>query len=429
MTTRRAFLGGAATVAAVTLRTHGLERIATARRALGERSAQAVASDEAFWTEVRRAFEIDDRLLNLNNAGVSPPPRAVRESMARWLELSGRAPSHTLWELAEPRVEAVRQALAAAFGCAPDELAVTRNSTEGLVTVQLGLELRRGDEVLTTTHDYPRMKTAWEQRARREGIVVRQLRFPLPPPSLGDLFDRFQQAITPRTRVMLVSHLTNLTGQVFPVRELARLARERGLELIVDGAQAFGHLPFTVADLDCDYYATSLHKWLMAPHGTGFLYVRRAKIEGVWPLFGAPLTMAADIRKFEEIGTHPAANHNAIAEALALHQALGAESKAARLRYLRDRWMRRLQASPRVRVLTSFDPAMSCGIGTIQIEGIAPHLLARRLFESHRIVVTPLVHPEFDGIRVTAGVHTSAAEIDRFADVMEDLLARGLPPA
>jgi isopenicillin-N epimerase len=426
MATRRSFLGSAAAAAAV-MRTGGLERIAAAGRALGSRTAGEAAADEAYWAEVRSAFDVSPGYLNLNNGGVSPSPRAVFDSFRTWLELSNQAPSHTMWEIAEPRVEVVRAGLARAFGCDPEEMAITRNSTESLVAVQLGLDLRRGDEVLMTTHDYPRMRTAWEQRERRDGIVMRLVSFPLPPPSLDELVEIFRRAITPRTRAILVSHITNLTGQIFPVREIARLGRERGIEVIVDGAQAFAHFPFTLADLECDYYGTSLHKWLMAPHGTGFLYVRRSKIPGVWPLFGAPAGMAGNVRKFEEIGTHPAANHNAIAEALALHEAIGAERKAARLRYLRDRWLRRLGSHPRVRVLTSLDPAMSCGIGTIHVEGLAPHRIARHLFDTHRIIVTPLVHPEFDGIRVTAGVYTTAAEVDQFAERLEGVLARGLP--
>ncbi len=428
MATRRAFLG-AAGAAAAALRDDGLGRLASAAGRLAGRTAEEVATDESYWAEVRAAFDVSSDYLNLNNGGVSPSPRVVSQSMAQWLSLSNQAPAHTLWELAEPRVEEVRAGLARAFGCDPEEMAITRNSTEGLVGVQLGLDLRRGDEVLTTTHDYPRMKTAWQQRERRDGIVMRLVSFPLPPARLDDLVECFRRAITPRTKAILVSHITNLTGQIFPVREIVRLGRERGIEVIVDGAQAFAHFPFTLAELDCDYYATSLHKWLMAPHGTGFLYVRRSRIPEVWPLFGAPPEMAGNIRKFEEIGTHPAANHNAIAEALALHQAIGVERKAARLRHLRDRWMRRLASVPKVRVLTSFDPAMSCGIGTFHVDGLAPQALARHLFDAHRIIVTPLVHPEFDGIRVTPGVYTTAAEVDRFAEAMERVIATGLPPA
>jgi isopenicillin-N epimerase len=205
------------------------------------------------------------------------------------------------------------------------------------------------------------------------------------------------------------------------------MARERGIEVIVDGAHAFAHFPFTHADLDCDYYATSLHKWLLAPHGTGFLYVRRSKIPKVWPLMAAPDKMDTDVRKFEEIGTHPAANHNAIAEALVFHHGIGVERRAARMRYLRDRWMRRLSGQPRVRIFTSFDPTLSCGIGTVGIEGVDMRRLVEHLFATRRIIVVPIVHDEFEGIRVTPNVYNTLDEMDRFAEAMEAVIANGLP--
>jgi selenocysteine lyase/cysteine desulfurase len=205
------------------------------------------------------------------------------------------------------------------------------------------------------------------------------------------------------------------------------MARERRIETIVDGAHAFAHFPFTHADLDCDYYGTSLHKWLFAPHGTGFLYVRRSKIGKVWPLMAAEKKQDQDIRKFEEIGTHPAANHNAIAEALVFHHGIGVERKAARLRSLRDRWMKRLAEKPRVRIHTSFDPAMSCGIGNVQVEGVDSAKLGKHLFDTRRIIVVPIKHDEFEGLRVTPCVYTTTDEVDRFAEAIEQVIAKGLP--
>jgi selenocysteine lyase/cysteine desulfurase len=271
------------------------------------------------------------------------------------------------------------------------------------------------------------MLTTWRQRERRDGVVLKTISFPLPPPGLDVLAERFEQAVTPRTKVILLCHVTNLTGQVFPVKRICRMARERGIEAIVDGAHAFAHLPFTHADLDCDYYGTSLHKWLFAPHGTGFLYVRRSKIRKVWPLMAAEGRLDDDIRKFEEIGTHPAANHNAIAEALVFHHGIGIERKAARLRHLRDRFLRRLAESPRVRVHTSLDPAMSCGIGNLQVTGIDSVKLAKHLFDRHRIIVVPIQYPDFEGLRVTPCVYTTLDEVDRFAEAVEQVIAHGLP--
>src|SRR5207249_9536945 len=274
MLTRRRFLETmlAAGAGIPALKDDGLERLlGLARRADGRLPAD-VARDEDFWFEIQQAFTLDRTLINLNNGGVSPSPRVVQEAMKRYLDLSNEAPVHTMWRLLEPQIEAVRRRLATAFGCDPEEMAITRNASEALEICILGLDLKPGDEVLTTNQDYPRMLTTWRQRERRDGVVLKTISFPVPPPSLADLADRFQRAITPKTRVILVCHITNLTGQIFPVKEICRMGRERGIEVIVDGAHAFAHFPFTLADLDCDYYGTSLHKWLLAPHGTGFLY-------------------------------------------------------------------------------------------------------------------------------------------------------------
>src|SRR5437762_6174667 len=223
------------------------------------------------------------------------------------------------------------------------------------------------------------MITTWKQRERRDGIVLKQITFPVPPPSQDDLARRFEAAVTPRTKVIHVCHITNLTGQIFPIKTISQIARARGIEVIVDGAHAFAHFPFTRDDLDCDYYGTSLHKWLTAPIGTGFLYVRREKIEKLWPMMAAPPEMNANVRKYEEIGTHPAANHNAIAEAMTFHEGIGIERKAARLRYLKDRWARRLETKKGVRILSRYDPAQSCGLANVSVEGADPVKLAAQL--------------------------------------------------
>src|SRR3989441_2833152 len=429
MTTRRSFLGGMARGAGAlaSFRAGAIGSVLAAGRTVAGRPAEEVATDEDYWREIQQAFSLDRSLINLNSGGVSPSPRIVQEAMRRYLELSNEAPAYTMWQLLEPEIESVRRRLASAFGCDPEEMAITRNASEALEICILALDLKPGDEVVTTNQDYPRMLTPWRQRERRDGIVLKTFSFPVPPPSMADLAERFRAAITPKTRVIQVCHITNLTGQIFPVREICRLGRERGIEVIVDGAHAFAHFPFTLADLDCDYYGTSLHKWLLAPHGTGFLYVRKAKIEKLWPMMAAPPEMNANIRKFEEIGTHPAANHNAIAEAMTFHEGIGAERKAARLRYLFQRWAKRLEKLPKVKILTPYDPAQSCGLASVAVEGMDVNKLVTYLWDKHRIIVTPIVHKEFSCVRVTPNVYTTTAEIDRFGDVMEEVIGKGLP--
>jgi selenocysteine lyase/cysteine desulfurase len=430
MTSRRAFLsriGATGTLAAAALDSDGLALMARAAGQVHGRSAADIAADEDFWREIQLGFTLDRTVINLNNGGVCPSPRVVHEAFKRYLDHANQAPVFNMWQEQEPNLERVRAGLALDAGCDVEELAITRNASEALQIAQLGIDLKAGDEVVTTTQDYGRMLDTWEQRVRRDGITLTKISFPVPPPSMADLTRRLEAALSPRTKVLHFCHITNLTGQVFPVADICKLARARGIQTIVDGAHAFGHFPFVISDLGCDYYGTSLHKWLLAPIGTGFLYVRRERIADLWPHTPAAGSKSGDIRKFEEIGTHPAANHNAIAEARVYHHTIGGERKIARLRYLRDRWMRRLADHPRARMLTSFDPAQSGAIGNISTPGIDPARLAAHLYTQHRIIVTPIKHAEFEGLRVTPNVYTTLEEVDTFAATMERILEKGLP--
>ena len=271
------------------------------------------------------------------------------------------------------------------------------------------------------------MITAWKQRERRDGVVLKQFSFPVPAPSMDDLYERFVKGVTPKTKVILICHITNLTGQIFPVKRVCEFARARGIDVIVDGAHAFGQWPIKLKDLDCDFYGVSLHKWMLAPIGTGFLYVKKNRIKSLWPLMAAEAKQDDDIRKYEEIGTHPAANHNAIAEAIVFHRGIGVERKAARLRYLRDRWMKRLSANPKVVINTSFNPEMACAIGNVGIRDIDTGKLQAHLWAKKRIFTVAIVHAEFQGLRITPNVYTTVEEIDAFADEMETVAAKGLP--
>jgi selenocysteine lyase/cysteine desulfurase len=387
MADRRTFLASlaGATASLPVFRSSAIVEARRASEVAGARAAATVAEDEAYWSTIQRAFDADRTMVNLNNGGVSPSPSHVLEAMIRDLRFSNELPVHHMWSVLEPRIESVRRDVARDFGCDPEELAITRNASEAQEIMILGLDLRRGDEVIVTNQNYPRMLTAWRQRVRRDGIVLREISFPVPPASMQQVVDRFREAITPRTKVIEVTHITNLTGQIMPVRELVELARPLGIQVFVDGAHAYAHFPFTRDDLGCDYYGTSLHKWLLAPVGTGFLYVRRERIKALWPLMAAPPEMDENIRKYEEIGTHPAANHNAISAALAFHRAIGSERKIARLRYLRDRWAKRLVAeSDRVKVLTPLDSPYAGAIGFFTVAGLDTDKLYGWLIEKNR---------------------------------------------
>jgi isopenicillin-N epimerase len=343
----------------------------------------------------------------------------VQDAMRRYLEYSDMGPYHTMIAVLEKQVEMVRVKLAQTAGCDPEEMAITRNSSEALENAQYGIDLKPGDEVLTTNQDYPRMLTTFRQRERREGIVLKTISFPVPPPSMDDLYQRFERAVTPKTKLILVCHITNRTGQIFPIRKICDMAHSRGIPVIVDGAHAFSHFPYKLSDLNCDYYGVSLHKWLCAPIGTGFLYVRKSRIAETWPLMAAGPDQKNDIRKFEEIGTHPAANHDAITQALVFTENIGIERKSARLRYLRNRWAHRLRENPKCKTLHSEDPAQSCGIGFLAFNGVDSGKVHDALWSKYNILTAMVGSEEYSGLRVTPHVYSTVKDVDYFAEMVE----------
>lgn len=416
---RREFLGS--TIALAGFKDHTLDLVANlVARTPGE------PDDEEFWLRVREGFAIDPNIANFNNGGCSPAPRVVQDALRRQIEYANQAPSYYMWQHLEPEIEGVRKRLAATFGCDAEEMAITRNASESLEICLLGFDLQPGDEVLTTTMDYPRMITTIKQRERRDGVKMVQVDPPAVPSSPAELVAKFESGITSKTKLMLVSQVCFMNGQIYPVRQVVELGRKHGIPVIVDGAHAFAQFPFNRDKLGCDYYGTSLHKWLMAPMGTGFLSVRREKIDGLWSMMASVVEQSKDIRKFEEIGTHPAATHNAIGDAITFHELLGAERKAARFRYLRKRWVDAVQELDNVAFHTNLNPEHSCAITTVEIKGIKPPDLQSWLLTKHQIYTTTIAHPQFGGIRVTPNVYATVGEVDRFAAAMRTAAKQGI---
>lgn len=416
--TRRAFLASAA---AVGFCDHALALVETA---VGRAAGQA--EDEEFWMQIQQAFTLDRTVANFNNGGVSPSPRVVQDALRSYLEYSNQAPSYVMWRNLEPEIEHVRRQLAGLFGADPEEIAITRNASEALETCLLGFEFQPGDEVLTSDQDYPRMVTTLKSRERRDGIKLVQVPVAAAPKSHAEIVRAFEQGLTSKTKMILVSQVIFMTGQINPVKDIVRLGEKHGIPVIVDGAHAFAQFPFQRKDLACEFYGTSLHKWLMAPIGTGMLYVKKERIKELWPLMCAPVEMDENIRKYEEIGTHPAANHNAIAEAVTFNETLGIKRKADRLRYLRSIWADELRNESNVVFHTNLDAKMSCGLTTVQIKGIEPGDLATWLLDKHGVFVTGIGHPSFKGIRVTPNVYTTVAEVQRFRDAMLAAARKGI---
>jgi selenocysteine lyase/cysteine desulfurase len=417
---------GLATLTSATVGALYQELIAATRR-VDRLPPSMSAPDEDFWFEIQRAFNSTRSIINLNNGGVSPSPRMVTEAFVRYTWEQEDVPAYTMWQILEPQSENVRAGLAGVFGCDTEEVAIVRNASEALETCLFGLDLKAGDEILTTTQDYPRMLTTIRQRELREGIVLRQVKYPAPPKSLQQIYDAFEKGVSSRTRVILVSHAVFLTGQITPVRAICDLARSKNIECIVDGAHSLAHFDFSWSDLKCDYFGSSLHKWLYAPKGTGMLFVKREKIEKLWPLMAAEKKQQTDIRKFEEIGTHSAAMRLAIGEAILFHQGIGPKRKEERLRYLRNYWVHRIANLPNVRLHTSLDDDQSCGIALVELVGVDPGQIQTYLMNAHKIFTVAIVHDEFRGLRITPNVYTSLKELDRFCDVMETIARKGLP--
>jgi len=404
-----------------------LREVEAATKSIAHLTPAQAAMDEDFWFTIQNAFSVTRGIINLNNGGVSPSPRIVTEALVRYIWQQEDATAYTMWQILEPQSETIRTGLAELFGCDREEIAITRNASESLEILLMGMNFKSGDEILTTTQDYGRMITTLRQREKREGLVLKLVKIPIPPKNLDEIVAAFEKGITNRTRLILMAHQVNITGQITPVKAVCEMARARGIETIVDGAHSFAQFDFKQKDLGCDYFGTSLHKWLYAPKGTGLLYVKRDKIEKIWPLMAAESKQANDIRKFEEIGTHSAAPKLAIGEALLFHNGIGGKRKEARLRYLSRYWMNRLKEVPKIRFNTSFDPNQSCAIANVHIEGSDPRAVGNFLFNEHHIFTTPIIHEEFQGIRITPNVYTTLAELERFCNAIEVIARKGLP--
>ena len=401
--------------------------VQAAGKAIDHLSPMQAAADEDYWATIQQAFSVTRGIVNLNNGGVCPSPRIVTEAFVRYTWQQEDATAYTMWQILEPQSETIRTGLAEVFGCDAEEIAITRGASESLEILLMGLDLKSGDEVLTTTQDYGRMLTTLRQREMREGLKLNLIKIPVAPNNIDDIAAAYERAITPKTKLILISHQINLTGQITPVRKVCEMARARGIETIVDGAHSFAQFDFKRDDLQCDYFGTSLHKWIFAPKGTGMLYVKKGKIPKVWPLMASEDKQKNDIRKYEEIGTHSAAMRLAIGEAILFHNAIGGKRKEERLRYLSRYWMNKIKDVPKVGFNTSFDPKQFCAIANFKIDGIDPGAIGSYLMSKHKIFTTPIVHEEFTGIRITPNVYTTLWELDRFCQIVETIARKGLP--
>ena len=385
-------------------------------------SPQKMAMNEDYWQLIQQGYPASSSpVLNLNNGGVSPSPLVVLQAVERYSQLSNQAPSYYMWRILDQGREPLREKLAILGGCDPEEIAINRNATEALNTVIYGLELEKGDEVIGCKQDYPNMMQAWEQRSQREGIVYKQLSFEFPIEDDDTIVEAYRRAITPKTKVIHVTHVINWVGQIMPVQKICRMAHENGLEVIVDGAHSFGLLDFKIPELEADYFGTSLHKYLSAPIGTGMMWVRRKHIGKIWPLLCNGDPKSSNIRKFETLGTRSFPLEQGIGEALNFHNGIGAKRKEERVRYLKNYWAEQAQAIPGVRIHTSLKPAYSCAIAGVSVSGMTPQQLEQQLLGKYKIHTTPISYGNINCVRVSPHVYTRISDLERLVRALTSL--------
>ncbi len=376
-------------------------------------AADLLATEEEFWFYIQQSFTVSPGIINLNNGGVSPAPKTVQEAMKRYYDYSNEAPSYYMWRILDQGREPLRKNLAKLAGCDTEEIAINRNSSEGLETVIFGLQLKAGDEVVAAKQDYPNIINAYKQREKREGIKMVWINLELPTEDENYLVQQYVKAFTAKTKIVHITHIINWNGQILPVKKIAQEAHKRGIEVVVDGALSFAHFDFKVPDLDADYFAASLHKWLYAPIGTGMLYVKKERIKHIYPLFAtSDDPLKDDIRKFENLGTRPFFIEQAIGKAIEFHEMIGSERKEKRLHYLKNYWMEKVQHIPKVKLNTSLDPKWGCAIGNVAIEGKKPGELDSFLFDKYKIHTVGIAWENISGVRITPNVYTTIKNLD-----------------
>ena len=384
-----------------------------------------LAQDEAFWAAIRAKYRLVPDYINLENGYYSMQAQPVLDAFVNHVRSINYQASRYMRTVQVPDKLRVRTRLAAVAGCSVDELVITRNTTESLDTVIAGIDWKPGDEAVMSAQDYGAMLDMFKLQARRYGMVNRVVSLPVDPRSDDEIVQLYANAITPKTRLLMVCHMVNITGHVLPVRAICDMAHARGVEVMVDGAHAFAQLEYRIPDLDCDYYGASLHKWLGVPLGAGILYVRRDRIEKLWPIYGDDGFPDTDIRKLNHTGTHPVHTDLAIENAIDFHESIGVARKEARLRHLQQHWTKQVRGVPKIVMNTPSDPKRTCAIANVGVEGMKPADLARTLFDRYRIwtVAIDNANAKVHGVRITPHVYTTPSELDTLVRALKALAA------
>lgn len=380
-------------------------------------------NDDDFWGWVQQCYTESPSIINLNNGGVSPQPKVVQEAFEQYNRMCNEAPSYYMWRILDKGRESLRTNLANLASVSENEICINRNTTEALDIIIFGLRLEEGDEVVGSNFDYPNVYNAYFQREKRDGIKYVQVKLDVPMENDDEIVKRFTDAFTDNTKIVHLTHIINWTGQVLPVAKIAAAAHEQGVEVVVDGAHSFAHLNYTVPELDCDYFGTSLHKWLCAPFGTGMLYVKEDKIANLWPTMPNGDPESSDIRKFESLGTRSFPAEHAIGHAIDFHNTVGAPRKEDRLRYLKEYWISQVANVNGFKLYTSRQPDYACALSVFGIEGMAGNEVERTLLNEYQIHTTTINREDVDGVRVTPHIYTKLSDLDRLAEAITEMAA------
>lgn len=388
---------------------------------LPSHSAEMMATDEDFWYQIQQAYTVSPQIINLNNGGVSPSPTVVQNAVERYNKFANEAPSYFMWRILDQGREPLRENLAKFSGVSSEEIAINRNATEALDTVILGLPLTRGDEIVLCKYDYPNMLHAWRQRELREGIKINYVEIDLPLENNDLIVQKYVEQMTPKTKVVHITHIVNWNGQIMPVKRIADEAHKRGIEVLIDGAHSFAHLMYKIPDLGGDYFGTSLHKWLSAPIGSGMLWMKKEKISKIFPLIPNDKPNSDNIRKFENLGTRPFMIEQAIGQALNFQLAIGNARKEARLQFLKTYWTKEASKITKVKLNTPLKPEYSGALSHFSIEGMEAGKIESELFAKYKIHTTPVKWEKLDGVRVTPHVYTTLQDLDRLLEAINYL--------
>lgn len=403
--------------------TLGMDALAALFETKKHSSAAALAADDQFWNQIRTQYMIKPDYINLENGFYNFIPQPTLEKYIQHIRDINYQGSYYMRTVQRDNKKRMAAKLAAVAGCSPEELIITRNTTESLDLIIAGQDWKAGDEALMAIQDYGSMLDMFEQVSKRYGVVLNKVSIPNLPDSDEEIVSLYEKAITPKTKLLMIPHMVNITGHILPVRKICDMAHRKGVEVMVDGAHAFAHIQYKISELDCDYYGTSLHKWMSVPLGAGFLFVKKEKIAKTWPLIGDGTKDLSDIRRLNHIGTHACATDLTIEDAIDFYNMIGAERKEKRLRYIQQYWTSRVKNIPKIIINTPTDDKRSCGIANVGIAGMTPADLAKRLMDEHKIFTVAIDTANVHGCRITPNVYTTVEELDAFVAALKKLAA------